>query len=214
MPRKNANRAAVSNGTRLLPGSVDGRSRFARRYRDLVQDISADLGGAERLSTLQHQLIRRAAALASQCELIEADIAAGRPADLERFASAIALLTRVSRQLGLQRIARDITGAPDLRAYLAARERVGVGVVAAEAEAEAEADADAPAPSAPPAGVAIDRAAERPKDEPSASAASPELPASVTIATRRHRASGANAKMARRDAEEEAIERLMAGAAE
>jgi hypothetical protein len=199
MPRKNANRAAVSNGTRLLPGSVDGRSRFARRYRDLVQDISVDLGGADRLSTLQHQLIRRAAALASQCELIEADIAAGRPADLERFASAIALLTRVSRQLGLQRIARDITGAPDLRAYLAAREREQSILI----DQEPEAEADAHAQSEPPRRLRADAHQD---------AIAPDK--RVTIATRRHRASGANAKMARRDAEEEAIERLMAGAAE
>ena len=120
MSSKNPNRTAVSNGTKLLPGQVDGRSRFARRYRDLIQDMSGDLGGADRLSTLQHQLIRRAAALATRCEMAEADLAAGRAIDSERFASDVALIVRVARQLGLERVARDVTGQPDLKTYLAA----------------------------------------------------------------------------------------------
>ena len=121
MPKKKHTLAAVTSGRKTLPGSYDQRSLFFRRYRDLIRIFEADLGGAERLSALQQQLVRRAAAISSRCELVESDLAAGRPVDDERFASDVGLLVRISRQLGLQRVARDVSGTPDLRSYLAAR---------------------------------------------------------------------------------------------
>jgi hypothetical protein len=39
---------------------VDGRSVTARRFKDLYEDIAADLGGLDQLSEGQRQLIRRA----------------------------------------------------------------------------------------------------------------------------------------------------------
>jgi hypothetical protein len=61
------------------------RTRTALRFRALVDEISADLGGADRLSALQKQLTRRAAELSVQCELMEARWASGeeREGDLE-----------------------------------------------------------------------------------------------------------------------------------
>jgi hypothetical protein len=46
--------AAVANGSKLLP-LTDGRSATARRFRDLVEDICGDLGGAAHLSEGQRQ---------------------------------------------------------------------------------------------------------------------------------------------------------------
>lgn len=42
-------RSRLSNGSKLLP-MTDGRSATARRFKDLVEDIAADLGGKENLS--------------------------------------------------------------------------------------------------------------------------------------------------------------------
>jgi hypothetical protein len=42
-------RSKLSNGSKLLP-MTDGRSATARRFKDLVEDIAADLGGKDHLS--------------------------------------------------------------------------------------------------------------------------------------------------------------------
>ncbi len=47
--RKAMGRSKLSNGKKLLP-LTDGRSATARRFKDLVGDIAADLGGRDRLS--------------------------------------------------------------------------------------------------------------------------------------------------------------------
>jgi len=148
MPRRPNSRAAVTNGAKLLPGSADGRSRFARRYRDLVEEMSADLGGSDRLSTLQAQLVRRAAALAARCEIQEAELAAGRTIDAADFVADVGLLARIARTLGLTRIAHDVNGRPsarpNLKSYLAAK--------AARAPLIEQAPADlAELPAEPPA---------------------------------------------------------------
>jgi hypothetical protein len=60
LSRKSHGRSRVGNGAKLLP-LTDGRSATARRFKDLVEDIAADLGGKALLSEGQRQLIRRAA---------------------------------------------------------------------------------------------------------------------------------------------------------
>jgi hypothetical protein len=69
--RKSHGRSQVGNGAKFLP-MTDGRSATARRFKDLVQDISSDLGGVALLSEGQRQLIRRAAMLSAECERHEA----------------------------------------------------------------------------------------------------------------------------------------------
>ena len=57
--RSRHHRSKVGNG-KLLP-MTDGRSASYRRFKDLVFDFAADLGGMSQLSTAEVQLIRRAA---------------------------------------------------------------------------------------------------------------------------------------------------------
>jgi hypothetical protein len=47
--RKAMGRSKLSNGKKLLP-LTDGRSATPCRFKDLVEDIAADLGGKEHLS--------------------------------------------------------------------------------------------------------------------------------------------------------------------
>jgi hypothetical protein len=61
------------------------RSRMAvpqpnRRFKDLFLDICEDMGGAERMSSLEKQLARRAAQLSAECERMKAMDEALRPA--------------------------------------------------------------------------------------------------------------------------------------
>ena len=53
--KRGKGRSRVTNGSKLLP-LADGRSVTARRFRDLYEDIAADLGGLDQLSEGQRQL--------------------------------------------------------------------------------------------------------------------------------------------------------------
>jgi hypothetical protein len=130
--RKPEARSRVGNGKTLLP-MVDGRSVTARRFKDLVEDISADLGGKDHLSEGQRQLIRRAAMLSAESERLEAFAARDerRPDgeinwksdaafhfDVDRYVVMTNALRRVLETIGLERVARDAT--PTLQSYLQA----------------------------------------------------------------------------------------------
>src|SRR5262249_26868921 len=70
-PKKAPARSRVTNGKVILP-AIDGRSTTARRYRDLIDQITNDLGGPQMVSEGQRQLIRRAAMLSAEAERLEA----------------------------------------------------------------------------------------------------------------------------------------------
>lgn len=117
--RKPEARSRLSNGKQLFIESVDGRSAEARRFRDVLAEICADLGGADRLSEGQRQLARRCAMLSVECEKLESKAVAGEEIDLESFGVMVDRLGRAFGRLGLRRVPRDVT--PDLRSYLAAK---------------------------------------------------------------------------------------------
>jgi hypothetical protein len=109
----------MSNGSKLLP-MTDGRSATARRFKDLVEDIAADLGGRDRLSEGQRQLIRRAAMLSAECERQEALAARGEAEfNCELYGTLCDRLGRLFGRLGLERVAKDAT--PSLSDYLQAK---------------------------------------------------------------------------------------------
>jgi hypothetical protein len=86
----------------------------------LVEDISADLGGKDRLSEGQRQLIRRAAMLSAECERQEALSARGEAEfNCELYGTMCDRLGRLFGRLGLQRVARDVS--PTLEQYLQAK---------------------------------------------------------------------------------------------
>jgi hypothetical protein len=74
------NRSAVSNRSRLHQ-TGDARSAGARRFRDLVDALSADLG--DNLSEADLAMVRTAAGLSLKSELMQADLAAGKDVDAE-----------------------------------------------------------------------------------------------------------------------------------
>jgi hypothetical protein len=106
-------RSRVSNGNAVLDG-VDGRSARVRRYRDLMSELTSDLGGDP--SGAQTAIIRRACTLIVTCEQAEAEMLAGGVLDLGEFTTAANSLRRLLSDLGLERRARDIT--PSLEKYL------------------------------------------------------------------------------------------------
>ena len=104
---KSSGRSRVSNGSKLLP-LADGRSVTARRFRDLYEDIAADLGGLDRLSEGQKQLIRRAAMISAESERLEALATRGEGEfDLELYGMLCDRLGRLFGRIELERRQRD-----------------------------------------------------------------------------------------------------------
>jgi hypothetical protein len=115
-----AHRSAVSNGSKLFAvAGLDGRSQTARRFRDLVETISNDLGGSANLSEAQRQLIRRAATLSIMSESVEADFVRNLAFDTEQYGILCDRLGRCLQRLGLDRTPRDVS--PSLAGYLDAK---------------------------------------------------------------------------------------------
>lgn len=79
--RLRKHRSALTNGNRLfvLEGNADGRSASYRRFKDVLEQILADLGGADMISEGQHQLCRRAATLSIMAETMECDAVGNKP---------------------------------------------------------------------------------------------------------------------------------------
>jgi hypothetical protein len=113
-------RSAVSNASTMLPG-VDGRSALARRFRDLAENLAADIGGE--LTEAERLTVRSAAALAVHAEELQARIIRGEsvnPDDVIRSANASARLLSVLKR-GRQR--KPTAGPSPLAAYLAEKAR-------------------------------------------------------------------------------------------
>jgi hypothetical protein len=99
-------RSAVTNGSRLHV-VVPGDTKWARRFRDVLDQIIADLSGPVGLSEGQRQLARRATTIAIACERLEGEAAAGNEIDLEVYGTLTDRLGRCFARLGLKRQTRD-----------------------------------------------------------------------------------------------------------
>lgn len=110
-------RSAVTNGSRLHAKGIDGRTRDARRFRDLVASFSESLGGESALSEAERALVRNAAGLAVKAERLQAAIVKGEDVDAEQLTRLSNCVSRVLGQLGVKRVRRDQT--PSLAEYLA-----------------------------------------------------------------------------------------------
>ncbi len=114
-------RSRLTNGRDLFLGDVDGRSREARRYHDVYAALIAHLGGEDHASEVKRHLAKRASALIIWAEMEEARLATGEVLDVQVYTTAVNALRRLLCDLGLERVARDVT--PPLADYLNAKAR-------------------------------------------------------------------------------------------
>jgi hypothetical protein len=108
---KKSGRSRISNGSALLPG-VDGRSAWVRRCRDVIAAHLSDLGGLDNCSAAEHSIIRRAAVLTTELEVLEVRFAKAGEAsadDLETYQRCANSLRRLLEAIGLQRRPRDVS---------------------------------------------------------------------------------------------------------
>jgi len=120
---KSRGRSRVSNGHALLPDlpGIDGRSAWVRRCKDLISEHVADLGGLDNTSVAERSLVRRAAVISTEMELLEARFAAAGQAsadDLDLYQRTAGNLRRLLEAIGLRRRSRDVTP-PSVGEYLA-----------------------------------------------------------------------------------------------
>lgn len=108
-------RSAITNAARILDG-IDHRLAPARRYKDIIRDLSDDLGGYETLTTAQVQLVRTAAGLIVMREQCETAALNSQSVDINTFIKITNALNRILSTLGLKRTSRDRT--PSLDDYL------------------------------------------------------------------------------------------------
>jgi hypothetical protein len=116
-------RAAVSNGTRIYPKGVDGRSAEARRFKDLVSSFAASLGGEGALTEAERALIRNATLLTLQSERLQAVFVAGREVNSEELTRLANSSARVLAALRIKHERKE--AAPTLPQYLAAVRKGG-----------------------------------------------------------------------------------------
>ena len=108
-------RSAVTNGRRLHV-AAPGDGAWSRRFRDVLEQIIADMSGPEGLSEGQRQLARRATTIAIACERLDGEAAAGHEIDLEIYGALTDRLGRCFQRLGLRRRPRDVT--PSVAEYV------------------------------------------------------------------------------------------------
>lgn len=115
---KDALKSRVANGSEILPG-VDGRSREARRYREIVHALLADAGPIEQIGAAKRELIRRFAGAALLAEQQEAKITRGEAVDASEHATLCSLLTRLAARIGIGQSKKSFV--PSVDDYLATK---------------------------------------------------------------------------------------------
>ncbi|BAU89373.1 hypothetical protein MPPM_0768 [Methylorubrum populi] len=100
MSRHPKQRSALTNGARpfLLP--VPGTTEAARRYKDVLDALEAERGGAVAMTVTQREAARAYAGLSVQLALMHADVAAGRPVDPEAMGQIGDRMDRQARRMG------------------------------------------------------------------------------------------------------------------
>jgi hypothetical protein len=78
----------------------------------LVASVSEDLGGADRLSTVQKGLVEAFAAASVVLNDLNVRALLGQQISLADHAAAISSLVRVAARIGMQRVPRDVTPDP------------------------------------------------------------------------------------------------------
>jgi hypothetical protein len=93
-------------------------SAASRRAACLVSGLESDLGGGDRITVSERQLVQRAAVLGAMIEHQEALWLAGEAIDVASHLAAINAQRRVLATIGLERRCRDVT-TPSLAEYIA-----------------------------------------------------------------------------------------------
>jgi hypothetical protein len=96
--------------------ALDGRTTAAKQFDRLVAAVEADLGGADRLSTVQRVLIEAFAGSTIAMHNLNVRALLGQDVDPATFGVIVSSIVRVASRLGVNRVARDVT--PSVKDYV------------------------------------------------------------------------------------------------
>lgn len=116
----------------LSLGDLDGRTLAAKQARQLIDDLESDLGGRDRLSAAERELIQRAALAGAMLQDLETRYLMGRGIDVAAYSTLANAQRRLLATVGLKRRPRDVT--PDLSAYIAEHGQGGDAQEASDGE--------------------------------------------------------------------------------
>jgi hypothetical protein len=94
----------------LTLDGLDRRTAAYRTTRKLIDEIEGDLGGADRLTTGERQLVQRAAVLGAVLTDTESRWIEGEPIDTTAYCTVINAQRRLFETIGLERRTRDVSG--------------------------------------------------------------------------------------------------------
>lgn len=114
---------ATDSGKRTLLtfDQLDGRTVAAKKAKALIAELESDLGGADRLSAGEREIVQRAALAAAMIEHMEAAWLSGTGLDVTAYNALVNNQRRLLETLGLKRRPRDVT--PDLADYIAGQSK-------------------------------------------------------------------------------------------
>ena len=95
---------------------LDRRTKAAQQALTLRDPLAADLGGWDRISIAERQLVENVALLGAMIRDAGASYLSGDPINASEFMALTNAQRRLLADLGLERRARDVT--PDLHAYV------------------------------------------------------------------------------------------------
>ena len=99
--------------TRLLSiEDLDRRTASYRKTAELIDRVEADLGGADRLSTAEQQIIRHVALIGAMLEDLGTRWLNGEPIDPALYATLSNSERRLYEAVGFRRRERDVTPDP------------------------------------------------------------------------------------------------------
>lgn len=82
-----------------LPGT-DGRTRSERRFRELIANFAAQIGGPDGLTEIESGLVQQAAMLTLRSELLQAEIIRGADVDPAAVVTIANAVRRILATLG------------------------------------------------------------------------------------------------------------------
>ena len=101
----------------LTLADLDKRTTAAKRARDLINSVTADLGGVDNLGVGERQVIQRAVLLGVMAEDIESRWLLGEAVDPVILATISNAQRRLLETVGLKRVPRNVT--PTVAEYVA-----------------------------------------------------------------------------------------------
>jgi hypothetical protein len=88
--------------------NLDRRTSASKQFDAIAKNIATDLGGEDRLSTVQKHLVECFAGCAIAVSDINARLLSGGEVDLLELAQMTSTLVRVATRIGVKRIPREI----------------------------------------------------------------------------------------------------------